>query len=183
MTASTAEGGNDTLSSDVGIRTNSTAATATTTRIRQARTTTACSAESGRDSSSAARAPTAWSGALAATASPSTTSADSTPTQRDVIAAGDGAIAFQGAGRATGDVFDLRDMDADLTTPAFVAFTFGGTGKGHLSLADSGTSTLLRGNLDDDRSFEFQVLIDDGDVRAADYTADDFLLTCVVTPG
>jgi Ca2+-binding RTX toxin-like protein len=100
---------------------------------------------------------------------------DSTPTRRDVIAAGDGAIAFEGAGRAGGDLFNIF-VDADLTNRAHDTFTFGGTGKGHLSLVDSGADTLLRGNLDDDRSFEFQVLIKDGDVRASAYTADDFLL-------
>lgn len=101
---------------------------------------------------------------------------DSPASQRDVIAPGDGAIAFEGAGRAAGDLIDLSYMDADLTTSDFVPFTFGGTGKGHLSLVDSGGFTLVRGNLDDDASFEFQVLIDDGNVRASAYTADDFLL-------
>jgi hypothetical protein len=42
---------------------------------------------------------------------------------------------------------------------------------------DSGSSTLVLGNLDDDRAFEFEMLIDDGHVRASVCTAQDFLLT------
>ena len=101
---------------------------------------------------------------------------DSTPTRRDVIGCADG-VAFEGAGKAGGDVIDLRGLDADMTTPDFESFIFGGTGKGHLSLTNSGSDTLVRGNLDDDRGFEFQCLIRDGDVRASAYTAADFLLT------
>ena len=99
----------------------------------------------------------------------------STPTRRDIIGSTKGS-AFDGAGKAEGDVIDLRDLDGDLTVSYFQPLVFGGTGKGHLSLADEGSCTLVRANLDDDGGFEFQILIEDGKVRASAYTADDFLL-------
>lgn len=101
---------------------------------------------------------------------------DSTPGRRDLIGSVDG-IAFDGAGKAKGDLIDLADIDADQTLPDFQTLVFGGTGKGHLSVADEGGSSLVRANLDDDASFEFQILIDDGAVKASAYTADDFILT------
>lgn len=96
---------------------------------------------------------------------------------RDVLRAGDGAVAFQGAGAAVGDRIDLAFFDADVTDDEFQAFVLGGTGKGHLSLVNSGRDTLVRGNVDDTAGFEFQVTIKDGRaVRASDYTVDDFIL-------
>jgi Ca2+-binding RTX toxin-like protein len=100
---------------------------------------------------------------------------DSTPSRRDMIGCADG-VAFEGAGKAGGDLIDLRGLDADLTTPDFDFFVFGGTGKGHLSLVNRGSDTLVRGNVDDDGGFEFECLIRDGEVKASAYTAADFLL-------
>lgn len=99
---------------------------------------------------------------------------DSTPTRRDVIGASDG-VAFEGAGRTAGDRIDLRGIDADQTDDDYTGFVFGGTGKGHLSVVDSGRNSLVRGNVDDDAGFEFQLLIQDGSVKASAYTAADFL--------
>ena len=90
---------------------------------------------------------------------------NSTPTRRDVIAASDGAPAFEGAGKVKGDLINLADMDADLTDNTWSAFVFGGTGKGHVSLVDSGRNTLVRGNVDDDRGFDFRSVSEDAEVK------------------
>lgn len=101
---------------------------------------------------------------------------DSRPGARDVIRAGDGAAAFQGAGAAPGDIIDLREIDAIEGTEKDDAFTFGGTGMGHLSLVNAGGNTLLRGNTDADAAFEVEITIEDGGVLASAYRAADFIL-------
>lgn len=103
-------------------------------------------------------------------------SGDSTRAARDVIAAGDGASAFQGAGVASGDRIDLSAIDADLGRGGDQAFVLGGTGKGHLSLVSSGSDTILRGNVDGDAAFEFELRIADAGVSHAAYKAVDFIL-------
>jgi VCBS repeat-containing protein len=100
----------------------------------------------------------------------------STPLARDIIQAGDGAIAFQGAGAPGGDVIDLAGVDANHALAGDQAFIFGGTGRGHLSLEDVGSQTVLRGNVNANPDFEFELLIDDGRVLASAYTAADFAL-------
>jgi Ca2+-binding RTX toxin-like protein len=102
--------------------------------------------------------------------------AGSAPAARDVIRAGDGATAFQGAGNAVGDRIDLRGIDANEATAANDAFLFGGSGVRHLTLSNSGTNTLVRGNTDGGADYEFELLIEDGDVLASAYKAADFYL-------
>lgn len=102
--------------------------------------------------------------------------AESTLSQRDVIQAGDGATAFQGAGNASGDRIDLGDIDANTLSGGNQAFLFGGSGRGHLSLTESGGNTIIHGNIDNDAAFEFELVIADGSVRASAYTAADFYL-------
>ncbi len=100
----------------------------------------------------------------------------STPGSRDVIRAGDGAIAFEGAGATSGDRIDLAGIDA-VTGGGDQAFQFGtGTGSGHLWLTTSGSNTIVNGNIDGDAAIEFQVVIEDGAVAASAYTAADFIL-------
>lgn len=103
---------------------------------------------------------------------------DSTPSAPDQIEAGDGAPAFEGAGSSGGDRIDVSGIDANATAGGNQTFAFGGgTGKGHLTLVDSGTDTIVRGNTDNDAAFEFQLVIHDGNtVSAANYSAGDFLL-------
>lgn len=101
----------------------------------------------------------------------------SSPAARDTIRTGDGAAAFQSAGRAAADRIDMSQMDARQTTAADNAFIFGGgTGQGRIWTVNSGTNTLVRANTDRDAAVEFELLIADGAVRASAYTADDFLL-------
>lgn len=100
----------------------------------------------------------------------------SVPGAVDQLSAGDGGSAFDGAGAAAGDRFDMSGIDADTTQGGDQAFVFGGTGKGHLSLVDSGSDTIVRGNMDNDAAFEFQLVIHDGNVHASAYTAADFIL-------
>jgi Ca2+-binding RTX toxin-like protein len=95
---------------------------------------------------------------------------------RDVIRAGDGASAFQAAGNATGDLIVLSDIDANTATSVDNAFVFGGTGRGRLSVVNSGTDTIVRGNIDGDPDFELQIEIEDGAVLASAYRAADFML-------
>lgn len=100
---------------------------------------------------------------------------DSGPDEIDRIVSGDGSIAFQGAGAADGDVIWLPNAIKVSEWIDFTTWTFGGTGKGAVSCVEAGGGrTLVRGNLDDDPAFEFQVLIADGAVRASAYTLDDF---------
>jgi Ca2+-binding RTX toxin-like protein len=101
---------------------------------------------------------------------------DSSAAARDVIAAGDGAIAFQGAGRPGGDLIWMPNDLGPVPNTPLGPFTFGGTGKMQVSCVDRGTDTLVRANVDDDAKFEFRILIEDGAVRADQYTAGDFFL-------
>ncbi len=101
---------------------------------------------------------------------------ESTATARDVIRAGGGAIAFEGAGVAGGDVIDLSGIDANTGLAGNQAFVFGGTGIGHVSLVNSGTTTIVNANVDADATFEFVLAIDDGGVLASAYKAVDFIL-------
>lgn len=100
----------------------------------------------------------------------------SVPGAVDQIFADEGSKAFDGAGAAAGDKLDMSGIDANATTMANEAFVFGGTGKGHVSVIDSGTDTIVRANMDNDAAFEFQLVIHDGNVHASAYTAADFIL-------
>jgi Ca2+-binding RTX toxin-like protein len=101
---------------------------------------------------------------------------DSSATARDVIAAGDGATVFQGAGRTGGDLIWMPNyFGMDLDTPVG-PFTFGGTGEMQVFCVDRGADTLVRANVDNDATFEFQILIEDGAVRADQYAAGDFVV-------
>ncbi|MBL8529158.1 MAG: calcium-binding protein [Burkholderiales bacterium] len=102
---------------------------------------------------------------------------DSTSAARDAIRAGGGAIAFEGAGVSGGDVIDLSGIDANTNVGGDQAFASGfGIGLGQISLVSSGTTTLVRGNVDGDPDFEFVLAIEDGSVLASAYKAADFIL-------
>ena len=83
---------------------------------------------------------------------------------------------FQGAGVLLGDIIDLAAIDANGAAVGLAAFIFNSVGLAGLSLVDSGTDTLVRGNTDGDAAFEFTIILQDGAVLAADYTAADFIL-------
>ena len=96
---------------------------------------------------------------------------------RDSVQAGDGAIAFEGAGAAVGDLFDLADIDADAVLNGNQTFIMDGTmTRGKLWAVNIGMDTRIRGNIDNDAAVEFEFAILDGGVMAAAYTAADFLL-------
>jgi Ca2+-binding RTX toxin-like protein len=106
-----------------------------------------------------------------------TSTTGSNPSARDVIRAGDGAIAFEKAGASLGDRIDLSAIDANTSAGGTQHFTFGTShGVGRLWTSTSGTMTLINGNTDGDSAIEFQIAIDDGAVSASAYTAADFLL-------
>jgi Ca2+-binding RTX toxin-like protein len=88
----------------------------------------------------------------------------------------DTIVFFDGPGAVAGDLIDLSGIDADTTVAGNQAFIFNSTGTGGLSIVDSGTDTLIRGNTDGDAAFEFVIRITDGAVTAAMYTAADFIL-------
>lgn len=96
----------------------------------------------------------------------------------DVIAAGDGAIAFEGVGVLGGDVIDLRDIDANAYLAGNQAFTFSTSGAaGTLSLSNSNGSTVLYGHTNNDGQADFALVIADGAaITAGDYSYDEFLL-------
>ena len=106
-----------------------------------------------------------------------TAAAHSLGTSRDTIAAGDGAIAFEGAGAAAGDKIDLSAIDADTTKAGDQAFAWGtATGKAKLWAVNSGNVTLIRGNTDNDAAVEIEIAIADAGVLANKYVAGDFIL-------
>ena len=78
--------------------------------------------------------------------------------------------------RADGDRVDLSTIDAR-PLAGVQGFVFGSTRVGGLSLAESGTDTLVLGNTDLDRDFEIAIVLRDGAVRASAYTPDDFVWT------
>ena len=101
---------------------------------------------------------------------------DSFGSSRDVIRSDGTSSAFFGAGATLGDRIDVSEIDANATIFGNQIFRFGLTGVGTLSLAEEGTNTIVRGNTDYDAEFEFQLVIEDGGVRASAYTASDFFL-------
>lgn len=94
----------------------------------------------------------------------------------DVLQAGGGGNAFDGAGVAAGDRIDLLDIDANTTAAGNQAFIFGGTGKGHVWCVNSGNVTQVFANVDNDAAAEFQLNILDLGVLASAYKAVDFIL-------
>lgn len=103
--------------------------------------------------------------------------AESIGASRDTIAAGDGAVAFQGAGAGAGDRIDVSEIDANAIAAGNQAFVWGGGhGRGHLWAVDSGNVTLVRGNVDNDAAFEIEIAIQDAGVAAHQYVAGDFIL-------
>ncbi len=106
---------------------------------------------------------------------------DSRPgkTRHDKIKAGDGADAFEAAGDASGDLIDVSAIDVNIAKIGDQGFTWGGTTKtwwGCLYAKDVGSTTFIFGNTDRDAAPEFELAIADGSVRAAEYTAADFIL-------
>lgn len=94
----------------------------------------------------------------------------SAPGARDTISAGDGATAFQGAGAAAGDRFDVSGFDADTSKAGVQGWLFGTShAKGHLWVTASGTQTILNGNSDNDAAIEVQLAIADAGVAASAY--------------
>ncbi len=101
---------------------------------------------------------------------------DSFGSSRDVIRSDGTSSAFLDAGASLGDRIDVSEIDANATALGNQIFRFGLTGVATLSLAEEGTNTIVRGNIDYDAEYEFQLVIEDGAVRASAYTAADFIL-------
>ena len=96
---------------------------------------------------------------------------------RDVLRGGDGGSSFDGAGGAAGDRIDVSGIDANVVASGNQAFVVGGTGIARISMVEMGnTATLVRANTDNDSTFEFELVIEDGSTRASSYTAADFIL-------
>lgn len=95
----------------------------------------------------------------------------------DVIAAQDGAIAFEGVGFAGGDVIDLRGIDANAYVSGNQAFVWSASAAaGTVSLSNVNGNTVLNGHVNNDRVADFTLIIADGAITAKQYTADEFLL-------
>lgn len=93
----------------------------------------------------------------------------------DRLMRGEGATAFEGAGRPGGDRIDLHAIDADMTRRGDQAFVLGGDGPSRLWLVDADGVTLVRGSIDRDAAPELEIRICDGAIGADDYRASDFL--------
>ncbi|ETX26582.1 M10 family metallopeptidase [Roseivivax isoporae] len=101
--------------------------------------------------------------------------ADSSPLAGlDVVAAGDGAAAFE----IGGDVFDFRQLDASPGLRGFQSLTYSEAGgPGTVRVVESfGNMSLVQVFIDADGLVDLGVLIDDGAVGATSYGAGDFLL-------
>lgn len=101
----------------------------------------------------------------------------STSAARDIVRAGDGAVAFEKAGVSGGDRFDFSTLDANEALSGFQHFTFG-TAKtiGRLWAENLGSLTLIRGNTDPDSTPEIEIAIEDGTIIATAYNSADFIL-------
>ena len=84
----------------------------------------------------------------------------------DILVAGSGASAFQGAGDAEGDRIDLTAL-GDLT--------WGGKGKGAITLVAHDGITMCYVNADTDTTPEFEVSIADGATLSTTYAQSDFI--------
>ena len=95
----------------------------------------------------------------------------------ELRAGGGSAKAFDGPfNNVAGDRIDVSGIDANITTGA-EAFIFGPPGtKGQLWCVNSGTTTRVLGNVDDDATVEFRLDIFDGGTLANAYKALDFIL-------
>ena len=94
-----------------------------------------------------------------------------------MIAAGDGATAFQGIGVRGGDVIDLSGIDANVNYAGNQTFGFSTSrAAGTVYLSESNGNTVMYGHVNNDRVADFQLVIQDGSVRAYDYRADEFVL-------
>lgn len=102
---------------------------------------------------------------------------DTRGSDADVIVKGGGTRAFQGAGKAGGDLIDLSRIDADTALSGDQAFAFAEKkAAGAIWLRDRGDETWVRGDRNGDTSPDFLVRIADAGVMAEAYSADDFLL-------
>ena len=101
---------------------------------------------------------------------------DSASKAPDVLRAGDGAAAFEGAGKERGDLISLTHIDADATQKGNQTFAFGERGTGGLWLEEEGGRTVVHANVDRDATSELVIVIDDGAVLASQYAAADFIL-------
>ena len=81
---------------------------------------------------------------------------------------------FEGAG--AGDLIDVRGIDANINIGGNQAFLWGGTGKGTIHAENAGTDTVFLANTDGDTAYELRIVVHDGAVTAAAYTAADLFL-------
>lgn len=106
-----------------------------------------------------------------------TASTDSLVSARDIIRAGDSAVAFEGVGATAGDRIDVSTIDANTAASGNQAFLFGtAMTTGHVWLTTSGSNTLVNFNNDADSAIDFQLVIEDGATLASAYRGADFLL-------
>jgi hypothetical protein len=88
----------------------------------------------------------------------------------------DVVLDFEGAGAADGDRIDLSRIDADRLAEGDQAFTLAQTTAGGAWFEALGPSTVLFANVDADAAPEIRIVLRDGLVLAAAYSADDVFL-------
>ncbi len=102
---------------------------------------------------------------------------DSTRSSSDVIRMGALSVGFEEAGLGGGDIIDLSAIDGDVTVQGQQHLIFDGTtGMGHVWIVDHGDKTVIKAETGLLAGVDFRLVILDGDVVAATYTADDFVL-------
>ncbi len=93
----------------------------------------------------------------------------------------DTILDFAGIGSAGGDRIDLHKIDADATKAGDQAFAFVAStavlkaGQLHV-IAGSGTDSLVQGEVDGKAGVDFEILVQDGATKPADWIASDFIL-------
>jgi serralysin len=112
-----------------------------------------------------------------------TSAAETGGSSVDLIVASGGTRAFAGAGERSGDRIDLSEIDANERKSGHQTFDFAEYAPswleeaGHLWAKERDGRTLIRGTIDAEDGFDFQIAVKDGSaVSASDYSERDFIL-------
>jgi arylsulfatase A-like enzyme len=96
---------------------------------------------------------------------------DSTPGAADTI------VDFGGPLKSgAGDRIDLSAIDANGSAAGNQAFSFGGTGIGHVQFVNVGGNTELQANTDTDAAIELRIILADGATQASAYGQQELIL-------
>ena len=98
-----------------------------------------------------------------------------------MVGAGHDTISgFDGVGGALQDFVDVNDIDARTTVAGNQNFAFISTAAfsaaGQMRVFNSGSNTIIQGNVNSNLTPDFEILVQDGGAVAANWVAGDFFL-------